>query len=268
MSSPGSLSVEISDGVAVLTLDDPGALNAISRPMLDALQNAFDAVGEPSNGVRCVMLTGAGRAFCAGANLAAADPAESVDADGRFDAGKTLDSDYHPVLRRMRDLHCPLITAVNGVAAGAGMSFALMGDLVLAARGARFVQAFVHRGLVPDCGSTFLVPRLVGFGRGLELSLLGDELPAETALEWGLINRVYDDDALMDEARALAARLAAGPTIAMGLIRRAYWASRDNGFEAQLAVEREFQREAGRTKDFGEGVRSFFEKRPPNFQGE
>jgi len=158
--------------------------------------------------------------------------------------------------------------AVNGVAAGAGMSFAMMGDIVLAARSASFVQAFVRRGLVPDCGSTFLLPRLVGFGRALELALRGQKLAAEQALEWGLVNRVCEDERLMDEARELAAELAAGPTVALGLIRRAYWASRDNGFEAQLQVERELQREAGRSKDFVEGVSSFLQKRPAQFTGE
>jgi 2-(1,2-epoxy-1,2-dihydrophenyl)acetyl-CoA isomerase len=144
----------------------------------------------------------------------------------------------------------------------------MLGDLVLAARGARFVQSFRHRGLIPDCGATFLLPRLVGFGRALELSLLGEELSAERALEWGLVNRVYDDDRLDAEARKLALELASGPTVALGLIRRAYWASRDNGFEQQLDVERDLQRQLGYTRDFIEGVSAFLEKRPASFRGE
>jgi len=259
---------EIADGIARLTLDDPKALNAISMPMLRGIGAALDEIEKPANRVRCVLLTGAGRAFCAGANLAAADPGDMRGADAELDAGRVLDEAYHPVLRRLRDLHCPLVVAVNGVAAGAGMSFAMMGDIVLAARSASFVQAFVRRGLVPDCGSTFLLPRLVGFGRALELALRGQKLAAEQALEWGLVNRVCEDERLMDEARELAAELAAGPTVALGLIRRAYWASRDNGFEAQLQVERELQREAGRSKDFVEGVSSFLQKRPAQFTGE
>jgi 2-(1,2-epoxy-1,2-dihydrophenyl)acetyl-CoA isomerase len=269
--STDRVQLEIADGVALVTLDDPGALNAISPAMLDALHRALDAIASSSEGqsaVRCVMLTGAGRAFCAGANLGGADPAAALDENGEFDAGKPLDDQYHPLLRRLRDLHCPLLSVVNGVAAGAGMSLAMMGDLVLAARSAEFVQSFRHRGLVPDCGSTYLLPRLVGFGRGMELALLGEKIGAEQALDWGLVNRVYDDDALMDEARGLAAELAAGPTVAMRLIREAYWASRENGFEQQLALERELQRTAGRSKDFGEGVASFFQKRPPKFSGE
>jgi 2-(1,2-epoxy-1,2-dihydrophenyl)acetyl-CoA isomerase len=179
-----------------------------------------------------------------------------------------LDSVFHPVLLRLRDLHCPLITAVNGVAAGAGMSFAMMGDLVLAARSATFLQAFRGLGLVPDCGSTFLLPRIVGWGRALELSLLGRKISAEEALEWGLVNRVFDRDQLMVEATKLASDLASGPTAALGLIRKAYWASTSNTFEEQLQLERELQRTAGRTKDFIEGISAFHQKRPADFRGE
>jgi 2-(1,2-epoxy-1,2-dihydrophenyl)acetyl-CoA isomerase len=262
------IELDIADGVARLTLNDPDALNAISARMLRGLAEALDAIEDRANGVRCVLLTGAGRGFCAGANLAGGDPADMLDADGKLDVGKVLDTGYHPILLRLRDLGCPLLTAVNGVAAGAGMSLAMLGDLVLAARGARFVQSFRHRGLIPDCGATFLLPRLVGFGRALELSLLGEELSAERALEWGLVNRVYDDDRLDAEARKLALELASGPTVALGLIRRAYWASRDNGFEQQLDVERDLQRQLGYTRDFIEGVSAFLEKRPARFRGE
>jgi 2-(1,2-epoxy-1,2-dihydrophenyl)acetyl-CoA isomerase len=262
------LRLEIEDGVAVVTLDAPEALNAISAVMLGSLQRALDAIAEPANGVRCVVLTGAGRGFCAGANLAGADPSAALDEDGQFDAGRVLDDQYHPMLLRLRDLHCPLIASVNGVAAGAGMSLAMMADLVLAARSATFVQAFRHRGLVPDCGATFLLPRLVGFGRGLELAILGEKIGAEQARDWGIVNRVYDDHDLADESRTLAKQLAAGPTVAMRLIRQAYWGSRENGFEEQLALERDLQRKAGLTKDFREGVASFLQKRPPEFTGE
>ena len=156
---------------------------------------------------------------------------------------------------------------MNGAAAGAGMSLALMGDLVLAARSAYFLQAFRRIGLVPDCGSTWLLPRLVGRARALELSLLGEKLPAATALEWGLVNRVLDDDRLLDEARVLARSLAEGPTVALGLIRRLYWESPTNGLEDQLDLEARLQRQAGATEDFAEGVRAFLEKRPARFAG-
>lgn len=261
------IDLRIAEGVARVTLDDPESLNAVSTPMLRGLNTALDRIEDPANGVRCVLVTGAGRAFSAGAKLTGTDPAEVLDDEGNLDPGKPLDTVYHPVLLRLRDLHCPLITAVNGVAAGAGMSFAMMGDLVLAARSATFLQAFRGIGLVPDCGSTFLLPRIVGWGRALELSLLGRELSAEQALEWGLVNRVFDDDRLMTEAMKLASDLASGPTAALGLIRRAYWASSSNSFEEQLQLERELQRAAGRTKDFIEGVSAFLQKRPARFRG-
>ena len=159
------------------------------------------------------------------------------------------------------------MTAVNGPAAGAGMSFALMGDMILAARSAYFLQAFRRIGLVPDCGSTWLLPRLVGKARSIELSLMGERLPAEKALEWGLINRVYDDGALMGEAMKLAHELANGPTVALSLIRQLYWESPDNSFEEQLNLEFKSQRVAGAAEDFREGVTAFLEKRPAKFKG-
>jgi 2-(1,2-epoxy-1,2-dihydrophenyl)acetyl-CoA isomerase len=174
---------------------------------------------------------------------------------------------YHPVLLRHIDLHCPLITAVNGVAAGGGMSLAMMGDLVIAARSASFVQAFRGIGLVPDCGSTFLLPRRVGWSRAMELSLLGEKISAERAFEWGLVNRVFDDDRLMVETMRLAGELAAGPTVALGLTRKAYWESGHNTYDGQLQLERQLQRVAGRTKDFAEGVTAFRQKRPARFRG-
>ena len=262
------ITMQITKGVAVLTLDDPESLNAVSTPMLRGMSAALDVVEDPANGVRCVLMIGAGRAFSAGANLTGSDPSEVTDDEGRIDPGLLLDSVFHPVLLRLRDLHCPLITAVNGVAAGAGMSFAMMGDLVLAARSATFLQAFRGLGLVPDCGSSFLLPRIVGWGRALELSLLGRKISAEEALEWGLVNFVFDQDQLEVEAMKLASDLASGPTVALGLIRKAYWESPGNTFEEQLRLERELQRAAGRTKDFIEGISAFHRKLPARFRGE
>jgi 2-(1,2-epoxy-1,2-dihydrophenyl)acetyl-CoA isomerase len=261
------IDLDSSGSVVVLTLDDPEVLNALSIPMLRGLGEALSAIEAAGSGVRCVVLTGAGRAFCAGAHLTDADPTKMVDEDGQIDLGKPMDEAFHPVLRRLIDLHCPLITAVNGVAAGGGMSLAIMGDLVLAARSATFVQAFRGIGLVPDCGSTFLLPRRVGWGRALELSLLGEKISAERGLEWGLVNRVFDDEQLMAETMKLASELAAGPTVALGLTRRAYWESGRNTFAEQLELERQLQRVAGRTKDFAEGVTAFRHKRPARFEG-
>ena len=250
--------------VAILKLDHPEVMNAVSMDMLGGLGEALDAIDDRRSEVRCLVMTGAGRAFCAGANLQGRD---NQKPGSRSNAGVTLETGYHPFLRRLRNLHCPIVTSVNGAAAGAGMSFALMGDMILCARSAYFLQAFRRIGLVPDCGSTWLLPRLVGRARSVELSLMGERLPAEKALEWGLVNRVYDDAALMDETMKLARELADGPTIALSLIRRLYWESSDNSFEDQLDLEQQMQRRAGAAEDFKEGVSAFLEKRPAKFKG-
>jgi len=251
--------------VAVLRLDHQEVMNAVSIDMLGGLSEALDEIAENKAEVRCLVITGAGRAFCTGANLQGRNaPAKP----GRSNAGAALETAFHPFLRRLRTLHCPIVTAVNGPAAGAGMSFALMGDMILCARSAYFLQAFRRIGLVPDCGSTWLLPRLIGRARSIELSLMGEKLPAETALEWGLVNRVHDDAALMDEAMKLAHDLANGPTVALSLIRKLYWDSPENSFEQQLNLEFESQRIAGSTADFKEGVTAFLEKRPATFRGQ
>ena len=256
------VTLDIDNGVATVTLNHPEVMNAISIDMLEGLADAMDVIEDKARGVRCVVITGAGRGFCAGANLQGRNTGE------KRGAGAVLESHYHPLLRRIRHLHCPVVTAVNGVAAGAGMSIALMGDLVLAARSATFLQAFRRIGLVPDAGSTYLLPRLIGLARAMELSLLGEKLPAEKALEWGLINRVHDDADLMGAAKAMAAELASGPTVSLGLIRKLYWESPENSFEQQLDLEFRTQRIAGQTADFKEGVTAFLEKRPARFKGE
>ena len=261
------VTLAIDDNVATLTLNHPEAMNSISMQMLRDLDAALRVVENPENGARCLVLTGAGRGFCAGANLTDPEGVGSNKGSGPTDAGLVLEMYYHPLLRRLRDLRMPIITAVNGVAAGAGMSVALMGDLVFSARSAYFLQAFRRIGLVPDAGSTWLLPRLVGKARALELSLLGDKLPAEKAEDWGLINRVYDDADLMPETLKVARELAHGPTLALSLIRKAYALSPDNSFDQQLEIERQFQRAAGQSEDFAEGVRAFVQKRPAEFKG-
>jgi 2-(1,2-epoxy-1,2-dihydrophenyl)acetyl-CoA isomerase len=260
------VALDFAGPVATVTLDHQEVMNAVSPDMLKSLAEAFDTIAARRDEVRCVLLTGAGRAFCTGANLQGRGKA-SGEHPLRGGAGATLETAFHPFLRRLRDLHCPLVTAVNGPAAGAGMSIALMGDMVLMARSAYFLQAFRRIGLVPDCGSTWLLPRLIGRARALELSLMGDKLPAAKALEWGLVNRVIDDAEIMTEARKLAEELANGPTLALGLIRRLYWDSPENYYEAQLDLERQFQQRAGAADDFREGVSAFLEKRPAKFTG-
>jgi 2-(1,2-epoxy-1,2-dihydrophenyl)acetyl-CoA isomerase len=252
--------LDIEGQIAILKLNHPELMNAVSPEMVTGLMKALDEVERRRSEVRCLIITGEGRGFCAGANL---QPASGE----RADAGTLLETVFHPFLRRLRELAVPVITAVNGAAAGVGMSFALMGDLVLCARSAYFLQAFRRIGLVPDGGSTWLLPRLIGKARAIELSLLGERLPADKALEWGLVNRVFADDELIGKAREMARELAAGPTVALGLIRRLYWESLDNSYEEQLNLESQMQRKAGATEDFKEGVRAFLGKRPANFKG-
>src|SRR5215469_5086067 len=259
------VTLDLDGPVAILKLDHQEVMNAVSMDMLGGLSEALDEIEEKKAEVRCVVLTGTGRAFCTGANLQGRG--QQQQKPGRSNAGAALETGFHPFLRRIRNLHCPLVTAVNGPAAGAGMSFALLGDMILAARSAYFLQAFRRIGLVPDCGSTWLLPRLVGKARAIELSLMGERLPAEKALEWGLVNRVHDDAVLMDEATKLAHDLANGPTIALSLIRKLYWDSPENSFEDQLNLEFLSQRVAGATEDFKEGVGAFLEKRPAKFRG-
>ncbi len=256
--------LEIDGSVATLVLDHQEVMNAVSPDMLAGLSEALDVVDDKRGEIRCLVLTGAGKAFCTGANLQGRSSEENLV---RRNTGAALETAFHPFLRRLRDLHCPFVTSVNGPAAGAGMSFALMGDIILCARSSYFLQAFRRIGLVPDCGSTWLLPRVIGKARAIELSLLGERLPAEKALEWGLINRVVDNSALAEETKKMAHDLANGPTIALSLIRRLYWESPHNSFEEQIDLEKQLQRQAGRAEDYKEGVSAFLEKRPAKFKG-
>lgn len=249
--------------VACLTLNRPDRLNAFNGEMHAEVQDALSAI-EGADAYRALLLTGAGRAFCAGQDLAARKPS----GDGTPpDLGASLDQYYNPLVRRLRALPMPVIAAVNGVAAGGGANLALACDLVLAARSASFVQPFARIGLVPDCGGTWTLPRLVGRARALGLAMLGDKLPAERAEEWGLIWRCVDDSALAEEADRLAARLAAQPTQGLAMMKQAFDAAGTNDLDAQLDLERDLQRRAGRTEDYREGVAAFLEKRSPRFTG-
>ena len=262
------LKITTEDSLAVITMSDPATLNAASLEMGVELHHALASFSAPDAGVRAIILTGEGRGFCSGANLSAGPGpgGGAVDPDGRPDAGKALEHTYNPLVTAMRDLPIPLVTAVNGAAAGVGCSFALMGDLIVAAESAFFMQAFRRIGLVPDGGSTYLLPRLIGKARAMEMALLGEKLPAAKALEWGLINRVVPDADLMPTALGIARELANGPK-SLGLIRKAMWASLDAEWLEQLHAERMAQKIAGKTDDFKEGVAAFLQKRPATFQG-
>ena len=257
----GRVLLEVTDGVAVLTLNDPKVMNAAGASLLDNVLAAFDHIEDPAHGVRCVVITGAGEAFCAGANL------KERAQGAAMPVGMVLISHWHPLLRRMRHLHCPIIAAVNGGAAGGGIGLALACDLVIAARSAYFLQAFRRIALAPDVGSTWLLPRRISLARAAELSLMGEKLSAEKALAWGLINRVVEDGAARGEAMVMARNLARGPTVALGLMRDLYWSSLENTFEDQLDLEYRAQRRAGASEDFREGVAAFLEKRPAQFTG-
>jgi 2-(1,2-epoxy-1,2-dihydrophenyl)acetyl-CoA isomerase len=252
------------DGYAVITLNRPDVLNSFNAQMHAELREAVTTV-ERDASLRCLLLTAAGRGFCAGQDLS--DRKVSADA-APPDLAKTLDTTYNPLLRQLTQMPKPVICAVNGVAAGAGANIALACDIVLAARSASFIQAFCKIGLIPDSGGTWTLPKLVGQARAMGLALLGDKVPAEKAEQWGMIWRCVEDDALMSEAEAMAAHFATQPTKGLGFIKRAIRASHTNTFSEQLDLERDLQSIAGRTQDYREGVAAFMEKRKPQFRGE
>jgi 2-(1,2-epoxy-1,2-dihydrophenyl)acetyl-CoA isomerase len=246
--------------VLQLTLNRPDRLNAASLDMADELNAALDRL----DGARAVLITGAGRAFCSGADLAARGE-RSVG--GGQASHAALTRHYNPLMMKLAELDVPTVAAVNGPAAGIGCSIALACDFVVAGASAYFLQAFVNIGLVPDAGATWLLPRLAGRARALEMMLLGERISAEKAAEWGMISRVVDDEFLAEESLVLAANLARGPTKTLGLIRRLARDAEQLSLSDALAAERVAQREAGRTEDFKGAVFAFLQKRQPTFQG-
>jgi 2-(1,2-epoxy-1,2-dihydrophenyl)acetyl-CoA isomerase len=256
-----SILVARNEGWAEITLNRPERLNSFNEEMHRQLAAAIGDVAEDVS-CRAVLLTGAGRGFCAGQDLG--DRAASSETP---DLGATVDAFYNPLVRSLRALRKPVVCAVNGVAAGAGANLALACDIVLAARSAKFIQAFAKIGLVPDSGGTYFLPRLVGDARARALSLLAEPVAAAQAESWGMIWKVFDDAELMTEARKLAAHLATQPTQGLALIKETLNASAANSLDAQLDLERDSQRQAGRTPDYAEGVRAFMEKRPARFTG-
>ncbi|MSQ87852.1 MAG: 2-(1,2-epoxy-1,2-dihydrophenyl)acetyl-CoA isomerase [Betaproteobacteria bacterium] len=254
--------VAVEAGVQRITLNRPEKLNAFNPAVHQGLADAMTRA-ETDATIRCLLITGAGRGFCAGQDLTERD----MKAVGPIDLGSGLETWYHPLIKRMRALPKPIICAVNGVAAGAGANFALACDIVLAARSASFIQAFVKIGLVPDCGGSYFLPRLAGTQRAMALAMTGERLSAEDAERYGIVWKIVDDDKLAQESMALASRLAAGPTRSLGFIKQAMYASVDNTLAAQLDLERDLQREIGKGGDYREGVTAFLEKRKPDFKG-
>ncbi|MEM9048535.1 MAG: 2-(1,2-epoxy-1,2-dihydrophenyl)acetyl-CoA isomerase PaaG [Pseudomonadota bacterium] len=249
-------------GWVEITLNRPDRLNAFTDAMHAELRAALEEAR--AQGARAVLITGAGRGFCAGQDLGARDPAAM---DGPPDLGATLTALYNPLIGAIRAFPAPVICAVNGVAAGAGANVALACDIVLAAQSAKFIQAFAKLGLVPDAGGTWALTRLLGPARARALAMTAEPLAAETAAAWGLIWKCLPDDALMDAARAMAAQLATGPTYGYAQIKRAFDAAATNDLSAQLALEAELQRACGHSPDYAEGVRAFLEKRLAQFSG-
>lgn len=260
--------LEIADGVATLTMNDPSTLNAAGVDLAAEMAHALRSLTAGVVQARALVITGEGRGFCSGANLSGGGAAgREADVDGKPDAGQALETVYNPMIMLMRDLPLPIVTAVNGAAAGIGCSIALMGDMIIAGESAFFLQAFRRIGLVPDGASTYLLPRMIGRARAMEMALLGEKVPARTALEWGMINRCVPDAELMATATGFAKELANGPK-ALGLIRKLMWDSLDSDWAAQLHAERMGQKIAGKTEDFVEGVTAFLEKRPASFKGQ
>ena len=249
-------------GLATITLNAPDRLNAVSRKMIAEIKQCWEELAADAS-VRAVLLTGAGRGFCAGADLADPDREASATAD----SGAALDKFFNPVIRAMRALPKPIVSAVNGVAAGVGMSFALASDIAIAGKSASFLQAFARIGLLPDGGSTWFLPRLVGDQRARALTMLAPQISAEQARQWGLIWEVVEDGALMSTATEIARKLADGPTLALARIKDALNQSTGNDLSQQLDVERDSQRVLGRTDDFKEGVAAFLAKRKADFKG-
>ncbi len=257
-----TLLFSVERGIARLTLNRPGKLNSFNTTMHEEVRAALARV--VPEGARVLVLTGAGRAFCAGQDLA--DRAVAPDA-GPVDLGDSIEEHYKPLVLALRNLPLPVIAAVNGVAAGAGANIALACDLVIAARSASFIQSFCKLGLVPDSGGTWSLPRLVGQARAMGLALLGDKLGAQDAAQWGLIWRCVEDAAFPQAIEALAAQLAAAPTRGLARTKQALYESWGRPLATQLDIERDFQSELGGTADYAEGVAAFAGKRAPAFTG-
>lgn len=258
------IKTNLSDGVFTITLNRPDKLNSFNYEMADEMKSALD-VAEVNKDVRCVILTGEGRAFCAGQDLA---EATEISNDPDRDLSEIVHHTYMPIIKAIRTIEKPFVCAVNGTAAGAGANIALACDIVIANEDAKFIQSFSQIGLIPDSGGTYILPRLIGLQRATALTFLGEKISAKQAEEMGMIWKSFPADQFMDEAKAIAQKLAKMPTLGFGLTKRGFNAGFYNDLETQLKLEADLQAEAGKTHDYNEGVQAFLEKRKPKFTGE
>ncbi len=255
-----AITFEKTNNLAIIALNRPECLNALNATMKLELLEAIRHVGAKHSGIRGLLITGTGRGFCAGADL--------IETPENKDAGSDLIDTFHPFLQELMALDIPVVTAVNGIAAGAGMSIALSADIVFASESAEFLQAFVKIGLVPDAGSSYILPRLIGEARAKAMMMLGEQLPAQTAYDWGMVHKVVSAENLMTEALDTAQKLACGPSIALAGIRTLLKESWRNSYSEQLQLEALIQRTSSQTKDCVEGVTAFAQKRVPHFSGQ
>lgn len=255
-----TITVDVSDKIATITLNRPERMNACSLDMAGEINDALSSM----DGARALIITGAGRGFCSGADLQARGQSSIAGGESSYIA---LTRHYNPLMINLARLNMPIITAVNGAAAGVGCSIGLCGDFVISGKSGYFLQAFVNIGLVPDGGASWMLPRMIGKARATEMMMLGEKISAEKALDWGMIYKVVEDDQLLAEARALATRLANGPTVSYAVMRKNILVAMENSFAEQLLAEAEGQRIAGNSADAAEGGLAFVEKRKPNFQG-
>jgi len=258
------ISTDFEEGVFAIHLNRPDKLNSFTESMAKQLQEALDEANHDSN-VRCVLLTGEGRAFSAGQDLM--EVVGKADSEDDYKLEDTVRTSYNPVIKAIRYMEKPVVCAVNGTAAGAGANIAFACDIVIASNEAAFVQSFSKIGLIPDSGGTFFLPRLVGLQRANALYMLDEKITAEQAVEIGLIYKSVEADGLMEKAMEISRKLASMPTRGFGLYKQAVNRSLQNNLDAQLDLEADLQTEAGRSEDYAEGVQAFLDKRKPDFKG-
>lgn len=257
------IKTNLSSGVFTITLNRPDKLNSFNFEMANQMKQAL-MEAESNDEIRCILITGEGRAFCAGQDLA---EATEVSNDPDRDLSEIVHHTYIPIIKGIRKLEKPVVCAVNGTAAGAGANIALACDIVIASEEAKFIQSFSQIGLIPDSGGTYILPRLIGLARATALTFLGDKVTAQEAVEMGMIWKSYPSDSFMNEAQAIAGKLAKMPTRGFGLTKRGFNAGFSNNLEQQMKLEADLQAEAGETYDYNEGVQAFLGKRKPEFKG-